>query len=49
MGRLGHTRERTDTFFVLAGIRGNFEAARRRVMGTVVGLEGEEEDYVEGK
>ena len=31
---LGHTRERTDTFFVLAGIRGNFEAARRRVMGS---------------
>jgi len=30
---LWHTKERTDTFFVLVGIRGNFKAARRRVMG----------------
>ena len=33
----------------MAGIRGNFEAARRRVMGSSIGLDGEEEDYVEGK
>ena len=31
---LGHTREMNDTFFVLVGIRGNLEAARRRVMGS---------------
>ena len=31
---LGHTRERTGTFFILVGIWGNFEAARRRVMGS---------------
>jgi len=45
--RLAHTRERTDTFLFWWGYGGIL----RLLVGEwwVVGLEGEEENYVEGK